>query len=72
MNYNHHNYKKINYREIGFLNRLQMAQFLGVSERKLSTMMRNRQIPFLKLDRSVRFDLNEVIKALKKLTIEEI
>ena len=69
---NIHNYKKINYREIGFLNRLEMAQFLGVSERKLSTMMRNRQIPFLKLDRSVRFDLNEVIKALKKLTIEEI
>jgi excisionase family DNA binding protein len=68
---NIHNYKKINYREIGFLNRVQMAQFLGVSQRKLSMMVSNRQIPVIRIGRSVRFDLNKVITALEKYTIEE-
>ncbi len=48
-----------------------MAQFLGVSQRKLSMMVSNRQIPVIRIGRSVRFDLNKVITALEKYTIEE-
>ena len=70
MNIKNH-YNNINYSEIGFLNRVQMAQFLGVSQRKLSTMVSSRQIPVIRISRSVRFDLNKVITALEKYTIEE-
>jgi excisionase family DNA binding protein len=70
MNIKNH-YNNINYSEIGFLNRVQMAQFLGVSQRKLSMMVSSRQIPVIRIGRSVRFDLNKVIRALEKYTIEE-
>ena len=47
-----------------------MARYLNISERKLSTMMTNREIPFIKLGRSVRFNLVEVLDALERFTIE--
>jgi len=52
------------------MNRREMARFLGISERKLSTMVSRREIPVIKLGRSVRFDPIEVKKALKRLTID--
>ena len=55
---------------VGFMNRREMARFLGISERKLSTMVSRREIPVIKLGRSVRFDPIEVKKALKRLTID--
>lgn len=55
---------------VGFMNRREMAHFLGISERKLSTMVSRREIPVIKLGRSVRFDPIEVKKALKRLTID--
>ena len=55
---------------VGFMNRREMARFLGISERKLSTMVSRREIPVIKLGRSVRFDPIKVKKALKRLTID--
>jgi excisionase family DNA binding protein len=55
---------------VSFMNRREMAHFLGISERKLSTMVSRREIPVIKLGRSVRFDPIEVKKALKRLTID--
>jgi excisionase family DNA binding protein len=56
----------------GLFNRSQMARYLGISERKLSTMVSLRQIPVIKIGRCVRFDHIDVRKALNKLTIESI
>ena len=56
----------------GLFNRSQMARYLGISERKLSTMVSLRQIPVIRIGRCVRFDYIDVRKALKKLTIESI
>ena len=49
-----------------------MAQFLGVSQRKLSMMVSNRQIPVIRIGKiTARIDLNKVRTALEKYTIEE-
>jgi excisionase family DNA binding protein len=56
----------------GLFNRRQIADYIGVSERTISNMMRQRLIPVIKFGRSVRFDPVKVRKALEKYEIEEI
>ena len=56
----------------GLLNRKQIADYIGVSERTISNMMRKRLIPVIKIGKSVRFDPTKVRKALDKYEIEEI
>jgi len=62
--------EKIDFRTQGLLSRKEMARYLSISERKLSTMMTNREIPFIKIGRSVRFNLSDVLDALQRFTIE--
>tara|TARA_Y100001933_G_C18799471_1_gene480210 strand:+ start:170 stop:421 length:252 start_codon:yes stop_codon:yes gene_type:complete len=54
------------------LNRKQIANFIGVSERTISNMVRERRIPVIKFGRSVRFDPIRVRKALDKYEIQEL
>jgi excisionase family DNA binding protein len=56
----------------GYLNRQQIAKFLGVSVRTISNMIRQRRIPFIKFGGTVRFDPVKVRKALEKYAIHEI
>ena len=56
----------------GYLNRQQIAKFLGVSVRTISNMIRQRRIPFIKFGGTVRFDPVKVRKALEKYEIQEI
>ena len=62
--------EKIDFRTQGLLSRKEMARYLSISERKLSTMMTNREIPFIKIGRSVRFNLVDVKDALQRFTFE--
>ncbi len=62
--------EKIDFRTQGLLSRNEMARYLSISERKLSTMMTNREIPFIKIGRSVRFNLGDVLDALQRFTVE--
>ncbi len=54
------------------LNRKQIAEFLALSERTISNMVRRRQIPVIKFGRSVRFDPVKVRKAINKYEIQEL
>ena len=56
----------------GLFNRKQIADYIGVSERTISNMMRQRRIPVIKIGKSVRFDPTKVRKALDKYEIEAI
>ena len=54
------------------LNRRQIANFIGVSERTISNMVRQRRIPVIKFGRSVRFDPVRVRKTLDRYEIREL
>ena len=56
----------------GYLNRVQIAMFLGVSVRIIINMIRQRRIPFIKFGGTVRFDPIKVRKALEKYEIQEL
>jgi excisionase family DNA binding protein len=56
----------------GLFNRKQIADYLGVSERTVSNLMRRRIIPVIKFGRSVRFDPVAVHKAMIRYQIEAI
>ena len=56
----------------GLFTRKQIADYIGVSERTISNMMRQRRIPVIKIGKSVRFDPSKVRKALDKYEIEAI
>ena len=56
----------------GLFTRKQIADYIGVSERTISNMMRKRIIPVIKIGKSVRFDPSKVRKALDKYEIEAI
>ena len=52
---------------IHYLNKLELAERLGITERCVKEMMRRRKIPFLKLGhRTVRFDWAAVEKAVAR------
>jgi len=50
----------------------QMAVQLGLSWRGLNELTKRRQIPVIKLGRSVRYSPSAVEKAIEKLTIREV
>jgi excisionase family DNA binding protein len=56
----------------GLYNRKQIADYIGVSERTISNMMRTRRIPVIRIGGNVRFDPVKVRKALEKYEIEAI
>ena len=56
----------------GLFTRKQIADYIGVSERTISNMMRQRRIPVIKIGKTVRFDPTKVRKALDKYEIEAI
>jgi excisionase family DNA binding protein len=58
--------------ESGYFNRRQLADYLKVSERTISNMVRQRRIPVIRFGRSVRFDPVTVRKAMAKYEIEAI
>jgi len=63
-------YKNINNICDEYLTRSQLAEYLSISERKLSSMVASREIPVVKIGRCVRFRKSEVDKALQKFTIQ--
>ena len=56
---------------ISLLTKDELGQIIRKSRRSVELMMLNRQIPFVKLGRSVRFRLGDVEKALEKFTVKE-
>ena len=56
----------------GLFTREQIADYIGVSSRTISNMVRQRRIPVIKFGGSVRFDPSRVLKALEKYEIESI
>ena len=58
---------------IHYLNKLELAERLGITERCVKEMMRRRKIPFLKLGhRTVRFDWAAVEKAVARLEYKAV
>jgi excisionase family DNA binding protein len=52
------------------LNSQEIADVLGVSLRTLSTMTRDKRIPYLKITKKIhRFDQAKVLKALNKFEV---
>jgi hypothetical protein len=47
-----------------------MAEALGISERLLKNWVRDRVVPFIKINRVVLFDPADVSKALEQYTRE--
>ena len=56
----------------GLYTRKEIADYIGVSERTISNMMRTRRIPVIRIGGNVRFDPVKVRKALEKYEIEAI
>jgi excisionase family DNA binding protein len=46
------------------INTEQLADCLGFSERHIANLVKSRRIPRLKIGKSVRFNLNAVLKSL--------
>lgn len=47
------------------------AELLGISKRHLRTLRAQRLIPYIKLGRVVRFDPEQVARAVARLTVVE-
>lgn len=50
----------------------QMADMLPCSRRHLDTMTKQRLVPVIKIGRHRRYNVENVMKALEKLTIKEV
>ena len=50
-----------------FLKSKQLAELLGVSQRSVSYWKAQGIIPFIKINRSVRYDYESVVQKLKEL-----
>jgi excisionase family DNA binding protein len=66
----HPSYSKVT--QGSLFNRREIADYIGVSERTISNMMRQRRIPVIKIGKTVRFDPLKVRKALEKYEIDSI
>ena len=55
-----------------WLNALEMANHLGVSRRQVSNLMRRRVLPYVKIGRVVRFDLEACEQALRHFEIQSV
>jgi excisionase family DNA binding protein len=54
------------------ITKTELAQFLRVSERTVDNYVASRRIPYIKIGRSIRFQLIDVQKALKRFTVREV
>jgi excisionase family DNA binding protein len=57
---------------VRLLKKDELAQIIGKSRRSVELMMLQRQIPYLKLGRHVRFRLGDVEKALENFAVKEV
>ena len=49
----------------------ELAPFLGLTVRHVRKLRTQRLIPYIQLGRLIRYDPNEVLKAIQRLTIKE-
>jgi excisionase family DNA binding protein len=57
----------------GLLNKVQLAERLGIEARSIEKLVRSRKIPVIRLGhRTVRFSWPKVEEALNKLTVEAV
>ena len=54
------------------LKRLQLARTINVSARTVDNWQKRKIIPHLKVGKSVRFDLQRVLAALRRFEIKEV
>lgn len=54
------------------LTRLELAAFLKLSPRTIDRYVASRRIPFIKIGKTLRFQLADVHRALKRFTVEEV
>ncbi len=54
------------------LTRSELASFLNVSVRTIDGYVLSRRIPYIRLGRLLRFRVQDVERALKRYTIEEV
>jgi len=57
---------------IRLLKKPEIAKIIGKCERSVDYLVRARQIPVVRIGRSVRFRLIDVERALGKLTVKEV
>jgi excisionase family DNA binding protein len=56
--------------EIRLLNIKEAARYLGTTDKTLYTKIWRREIPFIKLGRSVRFDVRDLEVLIEKSRVE--
>jgi excisionase family DNA binding protein len=54
------------------LTKSELCEYLSVSPRTVDTYVSTRRIPFIKIGRTIRFNLVDVQKALRRFTVKEI
>jgi excisionase family DNA binding protein len=54
---------------VGLLRKKELAQQLAISKRTLDVWMQKGRIPFLKVGRSVRFRLSDVLEKLSEYRV---
>ena len=54
---------------VGLLRKKELAQQLAISKRTLDVWMQKGRIPFLKVGRSVRFRLSDVLEKLQTFRV---
>jgi excisionase family DNA binding protein len=54
---------------VGLLRKRELAQQLAISKRTLDAWMQKGRIPFLKVGRSVRFRLSDVLEKLSEYRV---
>jgi excisionase family DNA binding protein len=57
---------------VRLLKKDELAKIIGKSRRSVELLMLQRQIPFIKLGRNVRFRLSDVEKALERFVVKEV
>ena len=58
--------------EVRLLNIKEAARFLGTTDKTLYTKIWRREIPFIKLGRSVRFDVGDLEALIERSRIEAV
>jgi excisionase family DNA binding protein len=56
--------------EVRLLNIKEAARFLGTTDKTLSTKIWRREIPFIKLGRSVRFDVRDLEALIERSRVK--
>jgi excisionase family DNA binding protein len=56
----------------GLLKTPELAEAINLSPRSIQYLAKRRAIPYLKIGKSVRFRLADVLKALERFTVKEV